>query len=428
VAGKKKFHGWVVAAACFLMMFTIGGLINMTFSLYTIPVTKSLGVSRTAFTFCVSLRSIVLCVFSLFYSLLAARFGIRKLMAAGCALVTAALIAFAAGNIWLFYIGGILQGIGYSLTMTLPLSVVVANWFVKKRGTVLGVVYAASGAGGVLFSPVAGVMIEKLGWQVSFLISAAVCAAVSIPSLILMKAHPSEMGQTALGEEEEAKSSADETAVSSGLTTAEAIRTPSFWLFVAVFVFSGMSICAAYMNAAPHFVDVGFDPIFVSGVIIVIYYFSLAIGKVAMGYINDRFGILAVNNIAGITSIIAFIMFLFSDKSSPVLAIVSVIFLGIGSTHLSVPMPLMAGKLFGQRDFAAINGIALAISTFAMAVGGPLSNYTFDVTGSYKFSFVYHIFLVIGMLAASYLAIKLRPTADNRTSEINKVESVAQEL
>ena len=58
-------------------------------------------------------------------------------------------------------------------------------------------------------------------------------------------------------------------------------------------------------------------------------------------------------------------------------------------TTLVCLLPLIAGDLFGEKDYAKMLGIFVSVNTTGYAVGAPLTNLIFDMFGTYLPAFYF---------------------------------------
>ena len=148
---KKLNYKWVVIAACFLMIFTCLGFGSSTKPLFLGPITEALGIKRSLFSINDSFRYITTSIVNIFFGALIAKFGPKKLIGFGfLSLMCSALCYALAPNIFVFYIGGMLLGMGFSFTGTTMVGYVVNKWCKRNKGTIMGAVLASNGLGGAL--------------------------------------------------------------------------------------------------------------------------------------------------------------------------------------------------------------------------------------------------------------------------------------
>ena len=147
---KKRFdYKWVVIAVCFALIMITLGFCSSTKSLYLDVVTKKLGIDRSLFSLNDTCRFVANAIVNLFFGALVMKFGTKKLMLAGICCLTGSMVCYATANtLLMFYLGGVLLGIGFSWTGTTMIGCVINKWCKENRGTIMGAVLAANGFGG----------------------------------------------------------------------------------------------------------------------------------------------------------------------------------------------------------------------------------------------------------------------------------------
>ena len=81
---KRKFdYKWVIVGLSFLMVFTVLGFCSSARSLYVVPITSALGISRSTYAINDSCRFVTTAIINIFFGALIARFGAKKLIGAG---------------------------------------------------------------------------------------------------------------------------------------------------------------------------------------------------------------------------------------------------------------------------------------------------------------------------------------------------------
>lgn len=141
-------YRWVIVAASFLMVFVCLGFCSSSKSLYLAAITEALGIKRSLFSINDSCRYIATAVVNLFFGALCARFGRKRLIAAGFACLIASMLLYAyAPNIYLFYLGGVLLGLGLAWTTTTMVGSIVHRWCPAHAGKIMSLILAANGVG-----------------------------------------------------------------------------------------------------------------------------------------------------------------------------------------------------------------------------------------------------------------------------------------
>ena len=100
------------------------------------------------------------------------------------------LILSAASSLPIALTGGFLASTGVGLAGGIVIQVLVANWFVQYRGTILGLALAGSGLGSLLFAPVVGLVAAQGSWRVAVVLSAPWGIGVAVAGFALIHSFP----------------------------------------------------------------------------------------------------------------------------------------------------------------------------------------------------------------------------------------------
>jgi len=377
----KSHYGWISAAVCFLVVFCATGAAALTFNVFTIPVTEHYGISRTSYSITTSLASVISAVCYFCYGPSVKRIGVKRSIVIGLLMYGLGLGLFASGiGVWTLYAKAILCGIAGVYISSSVLTQIINNWFQERRGLLIGLICAASGIGGSIFSPVLGVILEKSDWQTAcFVLCVLVLICVPITGAFLMVAPKN----SAAGSARASQESSSQT----GMSIREILRDWRFWLIsLAVFCIH-FSMTPSYNNVTPHLLDSGFPSLWVTGVAMVVLLISNAAAKPVMGILNDKLGVLSIVILTCGLCTIAPMLMSFVDRSGNAFAVTTVALLGFGTPVTTVVIPLIISRVFGSREYNTVIGLAMAVGYLGTTLGTPISNYIFDSTGSYRISY-----------------------------------------
>jgi sugar phosphate permease len=124
-------------------------------------------------------------------------------MSGGSILAGLALFGLARMNrIFQFYL---LWSAGLGLAMALTLCpvtfAVVANWFVRTRGTALAVLTLVGGLSSPICIPLAGALVAHAGWRSTLVVRGFAQLAIALPlHAFLLLRHPEDLGLSPDGE------------------------------------------------------------------------------------------------------------------------------------------------------------------------------------------------------------------------------------
>ena len=416
---SRNLYGGINAAVCFLIVFCGTGAAALTFNMFTIPVTDHYQISRTSYSFTISLASVIsaLCYFG--YGPSVKRIGVKRSIVIGLAMYGIGLGLFASGwGVWTLYAKAVLCGIAGVYISSSALIQIINNWFAERRGLIIGLICAASGIGGSVFSPILGIIQENAGWQVTCLILCALVLGCVPVAWIFLSVHPRDRDM----DYSEESGSMD---AGNGMSVGQVLKDWRFWLFSAGVFCIHFSMTPSYNNVTPHLIDSGFSPMWVMGIAMAVLLISNAAAKPLMGILNDRLGVLSTVIVTCGLSTLAPMMMSCADRSGKGFTIAAVILLGLGTPVTTVVIPLIVSRIFGNREYNTIIGFLMATGYLGTTLGTPISNYLFDRVGTYQVSYYLCAAMaaVTLILLTAILTVKVRP---EQSAPQKKPESAIQ--
>lgn len=380
-------YKWVVVGVCFLTIMITLGFCSSPGSLYLDVVPDIIGVTRTEFSLMNTFRFIANAIVNLFFGFLVLKFGTKKLMCAGILCLAGAMaISATASNIFLFYLSGVLLGIGFSWTGTTMIGCVINKWCKENRGTIMGAVLAANGIGGAISVSWLGSIIEKGGYNYrnAYFIAGVSVLIVGVFILIFMREAPKNYNKELPTLHK--KKGRGRAWVGIDFTKAKTMKL--FYLAAICIFLTGFCLQGVSGIAKAHMKDVGLDGQYV---IYVMGFHSIALAgfKFLTGILYDKFGLritTATCSLAG-----ALVMFLLAiitnSPSGMVIAVFYSIFSSLALPLETIMLPIYASDLFGEHSYEKILGIFVSINVTGYAIGGPVVNLFHDIPalgGSYR--------------------------------------------
>lgn len=134
------FYGWVIVGISTLVFAIVRG-VNDSFSVFFVALLEEFGWGRAAVAGVFSCARLTEATISLAVGMLSDRFGLRRLVPISACLVALGLVlASQAQTLWMLYIAyGCIFAIGYCGLGELSHVPLISRWFVKKRGTAIGI-------------------------------------------------------------------------------------------------------------------------------------------------------------------------------------------------------------------------------------------------------------------------------------------------
>jgi len=386
------------AAASFLLMLAVS-IPATALSFLNEPVSQELGVGMGSFTLYYSLMVASGALTMPVIGQMIGKIGVKKL-ALVCALwagIGFFLLSFAT-QLWMFYLIGIVIGILCSAAVNLCANVVLQTYYrTAEAASMIGIVMAGSGVGGMLFSAVMPSVLSGFGWRMSFRVL-GVSWAVLIALAMIVLGNP-----TPVQEKTTAANHTD------GMTKAEALRSPVLYLMlVSVFFLTfGSGISQHLPKVISHN---GFSAE-QTGVLMSLYTAVLAIGKILQGMLYAKAGFRKGGALTHIAFIAGFLLLRQMETSYPAMVLVA-----IGMGVLTTFVPVLSKELFGAKEYAAIYSIvamAMSIGTFAAT---PVWGFVYDLTGSYNLGLIGVSVLIGTAFVCQMTALKLRSSQKQSNS------------
>lgn len=415
----RFFYGWIVVGVTALTLVLSAGIRSAP-GVLLLPLQNDIGWSRSIISFAVSIGLILFGFAGPFAGWLMDRFGPRRLMLAGIALVVVSMLASATmRNVWqLNLYWGALSGIGTGLASAVLGAAVANRWFVARRGLVTGIFGAATSAGQLVFVPLLIWLVAELGWRASVVVLAAAAAGVLVPILLLMRDDPTDIGLQPYGTLPVSSVEASvmqpvAAPAQSGHTMRRAIQTSEFWLLSSTFF-----VCGATSNGLigthliPHAVDHGISQLAAGSVLALMGTMNF-VGTICSGYLTDRFNprkLLACYY--GFRGLSLFMLPFVTDVRG--LSVFAILF-GLDYIATVPPTVALVADIWGRKQVGTVFGWIFCAHQVGAAAAAWLGGVARDRLNDYGTAF-----LVAGFLAmmAAMLALRIgrgpqaeRPTA-----------------
>ncbi len=362
------FAGWYIVGVSILLMATIFGTIINSFSLFTGPVTAELqGISIREFSYAYSVITFIAIPFSPLVGNLLKKVDARWIVTIGIgAAVIANLVLSGAQNVWWIYGAALLQGVAIVFATTIPISTMITNWFVRKRGTALGIATAGSGLGSLIYVPlIQFFLLPQFGWRGTYIALAVIQVILLAPlSVLVLRNRPEQRGRKALGHATVRQMAGAAPGERPGLTQRQVYRSPAFWFLGAALIFSGVSVNGMISNLVPLLGVLGSSQALIGFVLGSLGLFIM-LGKFVTGVLFDKLKLMLAIVIVALANAMQFFFML--NPAVPFNAVMFALLHGFGATMVTVTPAYLASKLFGEKDYS---GVYSVVSIFALIGAG----------------------------------------------------------
>jgi len=413
----ERFYGWNIVAASFAILFIAVGAGLYAPPVFLVPLQHQFGWDRAQIAGANAAAALITAISSPLAGLWIARYGARRVMASGGALMAAAFGLLASTQaLWQLYMFNVLAGIGLTCVAWVPTQTLISNWFHHKRGLAMGIALTGIGFGGMAMAPLVAMLIDGFGWRVGFgVLSLIIGLVVVTVVLLVVRDRPSDLGLLPDGDSADSSTN-DQSRTDSFLSVepllaapanfelSDALRTRAFWLLSIcqmMWVFANLSIIA---HLVAFLSDAGLSSAAAATTLGVMVGVSVG-GRVLFGHLADRVPKRHVLSTALILHAIATLALLTGVSTGTVALFVLAFGLGVGGG--AVVMPLLVGECFGLEAFSKILGVVMISAALGAATGPVFAGRIFDVTGSYSIAF--RVDVAVFVAAALLIQFLRRP-------------------
>ena len=380
---KKRFeYQWVIVACCFLMIFTVLGFASTPRKLYMAVVPETLGIDYGPYSLTDSFRYIATAITNLFFGTMIVRFGPRKLIGAGFGFLAGALLLYSAAEaLPQIYLAGALLGVGMTFTGTTMSSYAINLWCREKKGTITGLVLCANGLGGAVATQILAPIIHAgaFSYRNAYRLSALILLVVGVVIVLLFRNSPQEDAARPGLSPKKAKAG-----TWNGMTLQQALRKPYFYAAAVSIFLTGMVLQSIVGSDANHMTHAGLDKTAIAAALS-IHSLALALCKFSTGVIYDRKGLRTTMLLCDGAALVTLLLLIFINDSASgrAMAVMYSVISAMALPLETIMLPLITADLFGQKAYAQMLGIVVAVNTAGYSFGPPLTNYIFDAIGTY---------------------------------------------
>jgi MFS family permease len=366
-------QAWLRLAAA-MPISTIGGVGMWSVVVALPPVQAEFAVPRAQASLPFTLAMVGFALGGVLMGRLFDRTGILGPLALGAvALSVGYLGAASAGSLEVFAIAHAVIGFGSAATLG-PLIADISNWFVRRRGVAVTLCSAGNYVAGTIWPPIVQHSIALYGWRATHVAIALTCgAAMFLIGLVALRRRAPAVTMNA------------SVAARSGAPAMLGLSSGALQTLLAL---ASVCCCVAMSMPQVHIVaycgDLGYGVARGADMLALMMAFGI-VGRVGSGFIADRIGGMPTLILGSALQGVALLLYLLYDGLTS-LYVVSALF-GLFQGGIVPSYAIIVREYFPAKEAGARIGIILMMSLFGMALGGWLSGYIYDLSGSYRAAF-----------------------------------------
>jgi len=397
-AFSSRWYQLVIGLVCMMAISSP----QYVWTLFTGPLTQKLGVSLAQVQITFSLLIILQTFFSPAQGWLIDRFGLRKLIATGCALSGLSwVLASQANSLTSLYLSyGLLGGLGTGIVYVGIVGLMV-RWFPDRRGLAAGAVAAGYGMGAMLTTFPISNSLKDVGMEATLMTFGVILGIVGLLASQFLRQPPAQLAEQPVpivGK------------VVADMAPRQMLKTPIFWLMFAMFTMMSTSGLMVTSQMASFAKDFGMTNVMVMGMAALPL--ALTIDRICNGLTRPLFG--WISDRWGRENTMAFAFFLegvamtlwFLTIDNPVLFVLlsGVVFLGWGEIFSLFPSTLT--DTFGAKNATTNYGFLYMAQGIGSIFGGPVAALLHQYTDSWIPVFTVAISFDIITAALAFFVLK----------------------
>ncbi|CAN7188737.1 MFS transporter [Phenylobacterium sp. LjRoot219] len=402
-AAEWRAH-WLLALAGFIG-FSFHSLTTYSTGLFMQPIGAEFGWNRSQITAGLSIAALASVPLGPVVGAMIDRWGVRILAVVGLSLTGLAVSMFSLANgsmtqwlaLWTFYA---IVATGIKSTVW---TASVTGTFSAARGMALGVVMCGAAAAQVVTPPLTRWLIDSYGWRMAYIGLGAGWGGAAL-IFVLLFFYDARAKAERLVKATGHKAAASIAATLPGLGFREAMRSPIMIRIAISTVIMMFLTIALTVHQVPILTEAGVSRSTAA------YLASLSgiaglIGKLATGWMTDRWNASLVGAITLSAPALAFVMLL-EPFRTPALIVISMIVIGYASGAKLQICAYLTSRYVGMRNFGKVFGIIGGLIAFGTGLGPVAAARIYDSFGTYT---PFLLMGIPGCLLCGLLIFRLGP-------------------
>ncbi|OBA03778.1 MFS transporter [Bacillus subtilis] len=403
---KRLHYAWIIVSVTFLILLAVQG-VRLSFGAFVEPWEQQFSMDRGTISLISTMSFIVYGISQPIIGRLVDKWGARAVLSWSALLtgVSIFLTYFVTLPWQLFLLYGLGVSLGVGGASNVAASVLVVNWFSKKRGLAFGIMEAGFGAGQMLLVPGSLMLIHWFSWKLTVVVLGLLLMVIVFPAALLMlRNNPSEKNAEPIGGQ--ADSEKETEPKTTALSVMGMFRMKPFWFLMLPFLICGFTTVGLMdTHLIPFSHDHGFSTTVTSAAVSLLAGFNIA-GILLSGIVADRWSSRKILCFLYAVRALSIVILIYSHE--PYLLLAFAILFGLVDFATVAPTQMLATQYFQNYSIGLMIGWLSLAHQIGSALGAYVPGVIYTVTGEYTLAF----YLSIGMLVlASVMNVMLREPA-----------------
>lgn len=397
---KKGFaYGWLIVMSAMILQAFVFGVASNMHSQFTSYVIAGEGFKLSTFSLMFTIGSIVSAAASPFIGKTYGKLPIKLIFSVGVVVSMGGIMFLSISNTyWMFYLGYSFAQAGIAAVTSLGAPILINSWFGEKlKGRALGLTFAGGSIGNIVIQSVVVRILSnpEQGYKFAYFWFGLIALIIGLAVTLFIVRMPKDTSEV-LGNADEDEASKNESREIEvwGYSFKEVSKIKNYWIFSIGFIFVGFYVAGLAMNFATYLNALKISPATVGAVGSVFALASL-LGNVGGGTLFDKIGVFKAMIVAAVLVALSTVALLLTPYFTA-LAFCFAVCKGFAVySYMSGPS-ILAGRLFGSREFASILAITNIFFALGYSIGSPIFGLFVELFG---FSVTWCYILVCIILA-----------------------------
>ncbi len=388
---RRAYYGWWIVAIGFLVNAANAGFYFTGFSVFFLPISRDLNLSRTAASLPFSVARGVSAVQSPILGSLVDRLGPSRVLLVAVAMAGVGYILLGVVHSYLLFLLVFILVISPAMQggFDTPSMVAVTRWFVRRRRMAMALSTMGFAVGGGIITPLLAVSIGGLGWRPTSIAVGVLVIAVLIPLSTRLYPSPESRGLQLDGGPRRPQASVpgegggrDEAPLENDFTLRQALGKLSYWSLGSSLAIRGLVSTVLAVHLVALMVSNGISES-TAGLMVGLYSLARIPTMLLMAVTANRWPPQRVIALGGFCGAISLLFFFLLEGPELWLVALLLVLLAFNDGSWTVAWSIVAEQ-FGRFHFGALRGGILAMVSVG-SIGGPIfAGWVFDRFGSYE--------------------------------------------
>ena len=411
---QKRNYGWVVLGLIFGNLVVEGGIRNS--APVFLPALKSSFGRSSALTAAVfSMSGVVGGFISPVLGRILDKIGPRYLFPiAGVIILLGFLASSMVSNIWqLFIFYSVLATLGHTTIGAFSATAVLAPWFPRNKGVILGIADSGNPAGQAVFTPLSQLIITNYGWRSGFQVLGVLFFLLTAPlNLLFQRRPPNPNVDEENGLSEDIVVTPEDSVPDMSVNTGQGIkvtREPAVWFLLISRATGTISHQMTNLHIVSFFVFAGYGGIQTATALGIAGLFGIG-ARPVFGILSDRIGREIIFTVAmGMTFMSILVVLLFTEGANLWALILFVALTGLSDGLNGLLLGAKAADIYPSNVLGSVSGMVDGGRGIGWATGGILTGLMFDQYGDYNLAYSVAAVLVLLSIASAWVVRFVEP-------------------